>query len=167
MAEQAPEHQDRGLFGLFGNKKEEKEGTQNVQNMHPPAAQTHNQSQSQSQAEAAAYYPSPPQHGADHCQGQVTSEEAKQQKHTGLMGKLRPSHGSGSGSGSSSSSDEEEEGEKKGGRKKKGQKGKLPGGRNSSDQCGREGEYGNQGVEKEGMMDKIKDKLPGHRNANE
>jgi hypothetical protein len=171
MSQQAPENQDRGLFGLFGKKNEETEGTQNDQMMHPPATQTHNQPQGH--AQGAGYYPTAAQHGGEQYegqghQGQVTSEEAEKKKRTGLMGKLHPAHGSGSGSGSSSSSDEEDEGKKKeGGRKKKGSKEKRQGGRDSSDQYGRVGEYGDQGVKKEGMMDKIKDKLPGHRNANE
>jgi len=157
MAEQAPESQDRSLFGLFGKKKEG-EGKDNDQIIQPPATHTgHNAAQT----DAASYYPNAPQHGVEQCQGhghegQFTPEEAEKQKHTG---KLRPKHGSGS---SSSSSDEEEEGKKKeGGRKKKGAKEKLPGVRNSSDQ------YGNDGVKKEGLLDKIKDKLPGHGNTNE
>nr|UPC69858.1 dehydrin 2 [Larix kaempferi] len=153
MAEQAPEHQDRALFGLFGNK-EEKEGKHDT---HP-----HNEAQT----EAASYYPTPPaQHGVEHCHGhghdgQFTPEEADQQKHT----KLHRTHSS----SSSSSSDEEEEGGKKkeGGRKKKGTKDKtkekLAGdGQHSSDQCAVEEK------KKAGLLDKIKEKLPGKHSSEE
>jgi hypothetical protein len=155
MAEQAPEHQDRGLFGLFGKKKEEGKHDDD-QILQPPATHT--------QTEAASYYPTPPQHGVEHGhghEGQLTPEEAEKQKHTGLLGKLHRTHSS----SSSSSSDEEEEGRKKkeGGRKKKGAKDKnkekLPGGgQHSSDQRAGEEE------KKAGLLDKIKEKLPGHDN---
>nr|ABK24884.1 unknown [Picea sitchensis] len=154
MAEQAPEHQDRGLFGLFGKKKEEGKHDDD-QILQPPATHTQN--------EAASYYPTP-QHGVEHGhghEGQLTPEEAEKQKHTGLLGKLHRTHSS----SSSSSSDEEEEGRKKkeGGRKKKGAKDKnkekFPGGgQHSSDQCAGEEE------KKAGLLDKIKEKLPGHDN---
>jgi hypothetical protein len=61
MSQQAPENQDRGLFGLFGKKNEGTEGTQNDQMMHPPGTQTHNQPQGH--AQGAAYYPTAAQHG--------------------------------------------------------------------------------------------------------
>nr|UPC69859.1 dehydrin 3 [Larix kaempferi] len=161
MAEQAPEHQDRGLFGLFGKKKEDQEGMHDDQIMQPPASHTHNEPQT----EAASYYPTPPQHGVEHGhghghEGQLTPEEAEQQKHT----KLHGTHGS----SSSSSSDEEEEGGKKkeGGRKKKGTKEKtkekLPGdGQPSSD------EYAVEEKKKAGLLDKIKEKLPGKHSSEE
>nr|ABS58629.1 dehydrin 4 [Picea abies] len=146
MAEQAPEHQDRGLFGLFGKKKEEGKHDDD-QILHPPATHTQN--------EAAG-------HGHE---GQLTPEEAEKQKHTGLLGKLHRGHTHTHSSSSSSSSDEEEEGRKKkeGGRKKKGAKDKnkekLPGGgQHSSDQRAGEEE------KKAGLLDKIKEKLPGHDN---
>jgi len=164
MAEQAPEHQDRGLFGLFGKKKEETEGKHDDQIIHPPSTHTQNEAQT----DAASYYPAAPQHGVEHCQGhghegQLTPEEAEEKKHTGLTGKLHRTHSS----SSSSSSDEEKEGagkkKKEGGRKKKGAKDKtkekLPGGgQHSSDQCVGEEE------KKVGLLDKIKEKLPGHHN---
>nr|ABU89744.1 dehydrin-like protein [Picea abies] len=160
MAEQAPEHQDRGMFGLFGKKKEE-EGRQDDQITQTPATHTHNEAQT----EAASYYPTSPhevEHGPGHGhEGQLTPEEAEQQKHKGLVGKLHRTHSS----SSSSSSDEEEEGGKKKevGRKKKGAKDKnkekLPvGGQHSSDQRADEEE------KKAGLLDKIKEKLPGHDN---
>jgi len=159
MAEQAPEHQDRSLFGLFGKKKEEGKNDDD-QILQPPAAHTQNESQ----AEAASYYPTPPQHGVEHGhghEGQLTPEEAEKQKHTGLLGKLHRTHSS----SSSSSSDEEEEGRKKkdGGKKKKGAKDKnkekFPGGaQHSSDQ------YAGEVEKKAGLLDKIKEKLPGHHN---
>jgi hypothetical protein len=94
MAEQAPEHQDRSLFGLFGKKKEEGKNDDD-QILQPPAAHTQNESQ----AEAASYYPTPPQHGVEHGhghEGQLTPEEAEKQKHTGLLGKLHRTHSSSS-----------------------------------------------------------------------
>nr|WIW57673.1 dehydrin family protein DHN5 [Pinus tabuliformis] len=151
MAEEAPEHQDRGMFGLFGKKKEE-EGKQGDHIVQTPA-----------QTEAASYYPAAPHHGVEHGhghEGQPTPEEAEQQKHTGLMGKLHRTNSS----SSSSSSDEEGKGGKKkeGGRKKKGSKDKskekLPGaGQHSSDQCGGKEE------KKTGLLDKIKEKIPGQQ----
>jgi len=168
MAEQAPEHQDRGLFGLFGKKKEETEGNHDPEGKHddqimqPPATQIQNEAQT----EAASYYPAAPHHGVEHFQGhghegQLTPEEAEQQKHTGLLGKLHRNHSS----SSSSSSDEEEEGGKKkkeGGRKKKGAKDKTKekfaeGEHHSSDQCAPAEEE-----KKTGLIEKIKEKLPGH-----
>jgi len=158
MAEQAQEQQDRGMFGLFGKKEEE--GRQDDQITQTPATHTHNEAQT----EAASYYPTSPhevEHGSGHgYEGQLTPEEAEQQKHKGLVGKLHRTHSS----SSSSSSDEEEEGGKKkeGERKKKGSKDKTkeklpPGGQHSSDQCAGEEE------KKAGMVDKIKEKLPGHQ----
>ncbi len=168
MAEQAPsaevvpEHQDRGLLGLFGNKKEQ-EGRHDDQIIPPatPHTQTH----------PANLYPTHPplvtavdQHyGQDYAhghQGQFTTGEPGKQQHTGLLGKLHRTNSS----GSSSSSDEEGGKKKKGGMKKKGIKEKikekLPGGQNQSDEYVREGE-------KEGLVDKIKDKLPGHHNKDQ
>nr|AJA33585.1 late embryogenesis abundant protein LEA8-2 [Pinus tabuliformis] len=162
MAEEAPEHQDRGMFGLFGKKKED-EGKQSDHIVQTPA-----------QTEAASYYPAAPPYGAEHGQGhgyegQFTPEEAEQQKHTG---KLHRTHSS----SSSSSSDEEEEGGKKkeGGRKKKGSKEKtkekLPGaGKQYSGEDGKQysGQHGGEEEKKTGMFDKIKEKLPGHHNKND
>jgi hypothetical protein len=97
MAEQAPEHQDRGMFGLFGKKKEE-EGRQDDQITQTPATYTHNEAQT----EAASYYPTSPhevEHGPGHGhEGQLTPEEAEQQKHKGLVGKLHRTHSSSSSS---------------------------------------------------------------------
>jgi hypothetical protein len=154
MGEQAPEHQSRGLFGLLGKKEEEGNQT-NVIHNHTT---TPNYPADPLLASAAA------EHSHGHA-GQLTAEEAEQEKNAGLLGKI---HRKNSAS-SSSSRDEEEGGEEKrqGARKKKGVKENLPAGRNSSDQCGRQGECGGQGEKKEGLVDKIKDKLPGHRNTNE
>eukprot|EP00253_Pinus_taeda_P017922 PITA_17922 len=150
MAEEAPEHKDRGMFGLFGKKKED-EGKQSDQT---PA-----------RTDAASYYPAAPQHGVEQGHGQFAPEEAEQQKHTG---KLHRTHSS----SSSSSSDEEKEGGKKkeGGRKKKGSKEKLPGdGKQYSGEHGKQysGQHGGEEEKKTGMLDKIKEKLPGHRNKND
>lgn len=98
MAEQAPEHQDRSLFGLFGKKEEEGE-KYDEKIIPPPATQTDNEAQT----EAASYYPAAPQPGIEHCQGhghegQLTPEEAEQQKHKGLMGKLHRTNSSSSSS---------------------------------------------------------------------
>jgi len=189
MAEQAPEHQDRGLFGLFGKKKEEGKHDDD-QILQPPATHIQN--------EAASYYPTPPQHGVEHGhghEGQLTPEEAEKQKHTGLLGKLHRTHSSSSSSVSLSllliillvshcsvnlyavsflsfliiyimqSSDEEEEGRKKkeGGRKKKGAKDKnkekFPGGGQHSSD-----QCAGEEEKKAGLLDKIKEKLPGHHN---
>eukprot|EP00253_Pinus_taeda_P031952 PITA_31952 len=164
MAGEAPEHKDRGMFGLFGKEKED-EGKQSDHIGQAPG-----------RTEAAPYYPAAPQHGVEHGhghghEGQFAPEEAKQQKHTG---KLHHTHSS----SSSSSSDEEKEGGKKkegkkkkeGGRKKKGSKEKLPGdGKQYSDKQGKQypGQYGGEEEKKTGMLDKIKEKLPGHRNKND
>jgi hypothetical protein len=162
-AETVPEHQDRGLFGLFGKKKEDDKITPppSTHTQITPPTSTHTQTQS------AHLYPTNPPHSAAVDQqygqgyghgheGQFTAGEAGKQQHTGLLGKLHRTNSS----SSSSSSDEEEGGKKKeGGRKKKGIKDKikekLPGGQHSSEQYGHEGE-------KKGLVDKIKDKLPGH-----
>lgn len=162
-AETVPEHQDRGLFGLFGKKEEE---TKQGDHIKPPAS-THTQTQTRD----AHLYPTNPPHGAvvnqPHAQGyghghagQVTAAEAEKQQHTGLLGKL---HRTNSSSSSSSSSSDEEGGKKKeGGRKKKGLKDKvkekLPGGHQASSDAHGHGYEG----EKKGLVDKIKDKLPGH-----
>lgn len=165
MAEQAPsagvapEHQDRGLLGLFGNKKEQDD------QIIPPAA-------SHTQTHSAHLYPTHPppvtavdqQYGQGYAhghEGQFTTGEAEKQQHTGLLGKLHRTNSS----SSSSSSDEEGGKNNEGGRKKKGIKEKikekLPGGQKQSDEYGREGE------KKEGLVDKIKDKLPGHHNKDQ
>lgn len=175
-AETVPEHQDRGLFGLFGKKEEE---TKQGDHIKPPAS-THTQTQTPD----AHLYPTNPPHAAvvnqphavvnqPHAQGyghghagQFTAAEAEKQQHTGLLGKL---HRTKSSSSSSSSSSDEEGGKKKeGGRKKKGLKDKvkekLPGGHQASSDAhghGYEGEKRHEG-EKKGLVDKIKDKLPGH-----
>jgi len=162
MAEEAPEHKDRGMFGLFGKKKED-EGKQSDHVVQTPA-----------RTEAASYYPAAPQHGVEQGhghghEGQFAREEAEQQKHTG---KLHRSHSS----SSSSSSDEEEEGRKKkeGGRKKKGSKDKtkekLPGDGKQypgehEQQYSRQ--HGGEEEKKAGMLDKIKAKLPGQHNKND
>ncbi|KAH9320197.1 hypothetical protein KI387_021966, partial [Taxus chinensis] len=108
MAEtNAPEHQDRGLFGLFGKKKEEETHEQ-----HPTAA------------EVPDYGPPPPEY-----QG-----EDEKKAHEGVMEEIREGdlkeklHHPTNNSSSSSSSDEEEgeKGEKK--KKKGGLKEKLGGG---------------------------------------
>nr|AIN43957.1 dehydrin [Pinus pinea]AIN43967.1 dehydrin [Pinus pinea] len=190
MAEEAPEHKDRGMFGLFGKKKED-EGKQSDHIVQTPA-----------RTEAASYYPAAPQHGVEHGhghghEGQFASEEAEQQKHTG---KLHRSHSS----SSSSSSDEEEEGRKKkeGGRKEKGSKDKtkeklpgqgceegkkaglldkikekIPGHQEKLPGDGKQypgehekqysGQHGSEEEKKTGMLDKIKEKLPGHHNKND
>nr|CCG34064.1 dehydrin [Pinus pinaster]CCH03645.1 dehydrin [Pinus pinaster] len=190
MAEEAPEHKDRGMFGLFGKKKED-EGKQSDHIVQTPA-----------RTEASSYYPAAPQHGVEHGhghghEGQFAPEDAKQQKHTG---KLHRTHSS----SSSSSSDEEEEGRKKkeGGRKKKGSKDKtkekLPGqGYEEGKKTGLVGkikekipghqeklpgdgkqypgehekqysrQHGSEEEKKTGMLDKIKEKLPGHHNKND
>lgn len=166
-AETVPEHQDRGLFGLFGKKEgEAKQG----EHIKPPVS-THTQTPD------AHLYPTNPPHAAAVNQpnaqgyghghaGQVTAAEAEKQQHTGLLGKL---HRTNSSSSSSSSSSDEEGGKKKeGGRKKKGLKDKikekLPGGHQASSDAhghGYEGEKRHEG-EKKGLVDKVKDKLPGH-----
>jgi hypothetical protein len=96
MAEQAQEQQDRGMFGLFGKKEEE--GRQDDQITQTPATHTHNEAQT----EAASYYPTSPhevEHGSGHgYEGQLTPEEAEQQKHKGLVGKLHRTHSSSSSS---------------------------------------------------------------------
>ncbi|MGL6900094.1 hypothetical protein NBB33_23690 [Salmonella sp. NW1189] len=158
MAEEAPEHKDRGMFGLFGKKKEG-EGKHSDEIGQTPA-----------RTEAAPYYPAAPQHGVEHGhghghEGQFTREEAEQQKHTG---KIHRTHSS----SSSSSSDEEKEGgkRKEGGRKKKGSKEKFPGeGKQYSGQQGKQypGQHGGEEEKKTGMLDKIKAKLPGQHNKND
>lgn len=168
-AETVPEHQDRGLFGLFGKKEEE---TKQGDHIKPPAS-TH--TQTQTQTPDAHLYPTNPPHGSvvnqPHAQGydhghagQFTAAEAEKQQHTGLLGKLHRTNSS----SSSSSSDEEGGKKKEGGRKKKGLKDKvkekLPGGHQASSDAhgyGYEGEKRHEG-EKKGLVDKIKDKLPGH-----
>ncbi|KAH9320204.1 hypothetical protein KI387_021973 [Taxus chinensis] len=135
----APEHQDRGLFG-FGKKKEEdthqQHPTGHVGDVHhaAPVSQVHVED--------------PKLHG----------EGEKKPHQGGLKEKLHRSNSS----SSSSSSDEEggEKGEKKK-KKKGGLKEKLGGGHK------KEGEEHAQGEKKEGLLDKIKDKLPGHHNKKE
>jgi len=88
MAEEAPEHKDRCMFGLFRKKKED-EGKQSDHIVQTPA-----------RTEAAPYYPAAPQHGLEHGhghghEGQFAPEEAEQQKHTG---KLHRTHSSSSSS---------------------------------------------------------------------
>ncbi|KAH9320212.1 hypothetical protein KI387_021981, partial [Taxus chinensis] len=130
----APEHQDRGLFG-FGKKKEEETHEQ-----HPTPE------------EVPEYGPPPPE-----CQG-----EGEKKAHESVMEEIKEGnlieklHHPTNNSSSSSSSDEEggEKGEKK--KKKGGLKEKLGGGHK------KEGEEHAQGEKKEGLLDKIKDKLPGH-----
>jgi len=207
-----PEHQDRGLFGLFDKKKEEEkkheDETQNEaqteaasyyptppqhgvehcqghghegqltpeeaeQNKHAGLGlfgkKEHEEGKhedentdNEAQAETASYYPTPPQHGVEHGhghEGQLTPEEAEQQKHAGFLGKLHRTHSS--SSNSSGDEEEEEEGRKKKDAKDK-TKEKLPGdGQHSSCQCAGEEE------KKAGPVDKIKEKLPGHPNKKE
>ena len=99
-SEAVPEHQDRGLLGLFGKKKEEQE-----LGMQAPAIH------SQLQTQAAHLYPTNPPHasavdqqngqgyGHGH-EGQYTAagEADKKQQHTGLIGKLHRTHSSSSSS---------------------------------------------------------------------
>ena len=102
MAEEAPEHQDRALFGLFGKKKEEQE----------LGMQTRPATHTQPQTQAAHLYPTNPPHvaaavdqqngqgyGHGH-EGQYTAagEADKKQQHTGLIGKLHRTHSSSSSS---------------------------------------------------------------------
>lgn len=166
--EEAEQQKHAGL-GLFG-KKDEKE-------KHEEKTHTDNEAQ----IEAASYYPAAPQHGVEHAQGhghegQFTPEEAEQQKHGGLLEKLHSTHSS----SSSSSSDEEEEEKKKEKEKKKKDakdktKKKLSGDeQHSSDQFGVEEEkkhssdqYGVEEEKKAGLLDKAKEKLPGHPNKGE
>eukprot|EP01018_Ginkgo_biloba_P008686 Gb_07623 [translate_table: standard] len=128
----ATEQKDRGLFGLFGKKKED--GQTHVD---PPLHSSHNT--------ATPHQPAPhpygePQHAAPpvvshHEVPGSTPFEANQyapEKHEhGLQGKPHRTHSS----SSNSSSDEEE-----GGRKKEGEGGRK----------------------KKGIKDKVKEKLPGH-----
>uniref|UniRef100_A0A0D6QV54 Dehydrin n=1 Tax=Araucaria cunninghamii TaxID=56994 RepID=A0A0D6QV54_ARACU len=117
MAEgSAPEHQDRGLFGIFGKKKEEESHPQG----HGDAGEVHHV------AAAPPAHHQPEQHG-----------EGEKKQHEGLKGKLHRSHSS----SSSSSSDEEEGGGKKeGGKKKKGLKEKIKGKKEGEKQHGEDGE---------------------------
>ncbi|KAH9320202.1 hypothetical protein KI387_021971 [Taxus chinensis] len=130
----APEHQDRGLFGLFGKKKEE---------------ETHQQQPTGHVGDV--------HHAAPVSQGHV--EEPKrygEAEKKPLKGDSKEKLHRSNSSSSSSSSDEEggEKGEKKK-KKKGGLKDKLGGGHK------KEGEEHAQGEKKEGLLDKIKDKLPG------
>ncbi|GLJ19016.1 hypothetical protein SUGI_0341030 [Cryptomeria japonica] len=183
MAEEnAPEHQDRGLFGLFGKKKEEEthqqhdiavdpygqghvaddyEGIDESHPMYGHVVEAHPAPVSHGHLGEA--HPVPVSHG--HVEGGKLHGEGEEKKHEGgLMGKL---HRSNSSSTSSSSDEEEDEkGEKK--KKKGGLKDKLRvHGRHEK----KEEEYGHgkteEEGEKKGLMGKIKEKLPGHHKEEE
>ncbi|XP_059075497.1 dehydrin COR47-like [Cryptomeria japonica] len=151
MAEEnAPEHQDRGLFGMFGKKKEEETHQQHGVDVDPHG-----------HGHVGEAHPAPVSYGD--VEGGKLHGEGEEKKHEGgHMGKLHRSNSS-----SSSSSSEEEEDQK--GEKKKKKKGglkdkiKLP---EHHDKKEEEHDHGEQG-EKKGLMDKIKEKLPGHNKEEE
>ncbi|XP_057829700.2 dehydrin COR47 [Cryptomeria japonica] len=151
MAEgNAPEHQDRGLFGMFGKKKEEETHQQ-----HGTAVDPHGHGY------VGEAHPVPVSHG--HVEGGKLHGKGEEKKHEG--GHTGKPHSSKSSSSSSSSDEEEDEkGEKK--KKKKGglkDKKKLPGHHDKKEEEYGHGEHG----EKKGLMGKIKEKLPGHNKEEE
>jgi len=146
--ENAPEHQDRGLFGMFGKKKEDETHQQ-----HGTAVDPHGH------GHVGEAHPVPVSHG--HVEGAKLYGEGEEKKHEGgHTGKL---HRSNSSSSSSSSEEEDEKGEKKK-KKKGGLKDKIKPGHHDK----KEEEYGHgeQG-EKKGLMDKIKEKIPGQHKEEE
>ncbi|GLJ19018.1 hypothetical protein SUGI_0341050 [Cryptomeria japonica] len=164
MAEgNAPEHQDRGLFGMFGKKKEEETHQQ-----HGTAVDPHGHGY------VGEAHPVPVSHG--HVEGGKLHGKGEEKKHEG--GHTGKPHSSKSSSSSSSSDEEEDEnGEKK--KKKGGLKDKL---RVHGRQEKKEEDYGHgkteeeenyghgkteEEGEKKGLMGKIKEKLPGHHKVEE
>ncbi|GLJ19014.1 hypothetical protein SUGI_0341000 [Cryptomeria japonica] len=159
MAEEnAGEHQDRGLFGLFGKKKEEETHQQHVSAVDPHMAGV----TPHEQGHVGEAHPVPVSHGHVE-EGKVHGEGVEKKQEGGLMAKL---HRSNSSSSSSSSDEEEDEkGEKKKKKKKGGLKDKIKLHEKKEEDHGH-GKTEEEG-EKKGLMEKIKEKLPGHNKEEE
>ncbi|GLJ19010.1 hypothetical protein SUGI_0340850 [Cryptomeria japonica] len=101
MAEEnAGKHQDRGLFGLFGKKKEEETHQQHVSAVGPHVAGV----TPHEQGHVGEAHPVPVSHGHVE-EGKLHGEGEEKKQEGGLMAKLHRSNSS----SSSSSSDEEED----------------------------------------------------------
>jgi hypothetical protein len=175
-AQGVPEHQDRGLFGLFGKKKEE-EGRHDDQIM-PPAA-THIQTQAahpcasnaphtaaiHTQNQAAHPYASNlPHTAATHTQTQAAQPYASNPPHTVAVDQQYGQvYGHGHGGQSTAGEPEKQQ--------HTGVMGKLHRTNSSSSSSSSDEEKGGKkkegGRKKKGIKDKIKEKLPGKQHTSD